>query len=109
MSADHCGIRQVSAQFKNGSFERAVEHQRVEGDVHISNEPGGDDDPEGSAVNHVIDPADPYEQVYQQGDDGQGDVELDPGVESPHLQPHDRRQRTLARGAKNLPYTAGRA
>ena len=35
---------------KHGGFEGAVEHERVEGDVHVPQDPGYDDEPERAAV-----------------------------------------------------------
>ena len=67
-------------------FECHVEHQRIEGDVHVSHNPRDDDKPEGTAVDDDEGAGDRDEDISEEGDDGKGDVELDSAVKPPHLQ-----------------------
>ena len=92
-TADARTFCKVPSQVKHGGFQRAVEHERVEGDVHVSQNPGDDDEPKWAAVGNDEEGADGDEQIYQQGDGGEGDVVLDSTVKVPHLQRHNPAQR----------------
>lgn len=71
---------------KHGGLEGAVQHERVEGDVDIPQDPGHDDEGERGVIQQDQDTGGRDGYVHQEGDDGEGDVVLDSPVESPHLQ-----------------------
>lgn len=71
---------------ENGRFERAVEHDRVEGYVDVSKGPGDDDEPEGLVLKYDEEASDRDGDVHRQGGGGEGDKYSDSTVKSPDLQ-----------------------
>lgn len=51
-NADARGLRVVVVEEKQGRFERAVEDERVQGDVHEAQDPRDDEQPVGPLVDH---------------------------------------------------------
>ena len=83
---DAPAILAVTLEVEHGGFQRDVEHERVEGNVHVAQDPGDADEPEGAPVDHDEGAGDRDEDVPQEGDGGKGDVALDSTVKIPHLE-----------------------
>ena len=71
---------------KHGGLEGAVEHERVEGDVCIPQDPGDDNEVQRAVIKQDQGARDCDGNIHQESDGGERDVVLDSTVESPHLQ-----------------------
>lgn len=75
----------LQLQVKRRNAKRGVEHESVQGDVYVSKDPGGDNEPDGTTILDIKNPAGCYGYVRRDGDHCEGEVDLDATVKLPHL------------------------